>query len=388
VQHPDPQWNHISPYYELLIATLKNCPDVPPFDLPTIRRFFSRTETSDFRERAAVTTALSTIYETKPDCRDDFLVAIEQCFVDLKEGILLPFAGPPLLTCLASAMELKCVDQEEAFFGVMTNGVLPLVAYRWLNGILPPLARVFQLFVTQHPAFAVRILHAVQKYWPCSTRAAASVRLVMSVVMAWDSESAARFMPAFFDFVASNIQSIDSGVVGAVLATLESGNAARLLEEHGTEAIQKLCKPIIKIQKHHWHSSLTERAKGVLQNLEKMNQPLFECTAVQSEVTDDGRENSVHLEKWKAVIALAKSRDRTVEDKVLLEKVTKCAHKNSEFDRVRRIVRGHELPRPGEPSRHGGRKANGPTATRLSLIGMAHHMGPAYRGRPIPKLVA
>jgi hypothetical protein len=333
----DASWGHCAPEYELLTTVLRACPAFHGFDVGGLRKLFSRTESSDARERAAASTVLNAYYDTRTASRPEFLSALSLSLVDLKDGELVPFAGPTLLAILSQAMDHGMDVHHEEFRQIFLHGLLPLAAYRWLPGILSPLVQVFRKYLVKDPLLGPQILSAIQKYWPCSTRASASARLAMAVFCAWDGETSAQYIPRFFSFMADGLWSPDSGVVTATLGILEHQDGQKIMQSHAPEAIQKLVPPIVNLQKRHWHAQLSEKAAALLQTIEMMNRPLFERITAHEKDTPAPDERSF-LDNWKAVIRLAKERDGRIPEKGLIDLAEKWALHCKTGMRIHRIV--------------------------------------------------
>jgi hypothetical protein len=324
-----------------------------------------RTQAGDVRERSAVSSVLVECYRVVESVRHDFLSAIESRLVDLRVGHITPFAGAPLLTVLAQAMDVDLSARVESFRRVIVNSVLPLFVYRYLP--VAAIVPVFLKFLGTCQQFGLVILSVLQRNWPLSTRAASCARVGIAVFCAIDHGITVAHASQFFDFLAAAVSSIDSGLTAAVLGIFEHPPGIELVRKNVVDAILKLYGPLAAVRDRHWHFKLREKAAAALEILAGFDQRLFGHVAgLQPE------HGSWHVPtsavKWQAIADMVTDGDVPIAHKPFMEQLDGAC--GAEVHTMPKIVHttcdfGQHHRRPGQAGtmRRRSNIASGPHLT-------------------------
>jgi hypothetical protein len=299
----DPHWGQTIPFYELLCGFLSAGASMPPFDARALGRLMERTQGSDPRERSAAAKVLSLYYERNPLVRQFVLAGLEAKLIDVRDGHLQPFAGPPLLLCLLKAMECSLDTHEATFRRMVQNAVIPFFTYRYLSELLAPIAGICLKLMEKAPQFGVEVLYALQRNWPLSTRAASTARLAIALFCGLHPQYSRLLVSSFLDFLAACLRSTDSSVVIAALGIFERPNGREFLLTNATEAISRLYAPLCEVRSQIWINKSEEKAQACIDALAQADAAFFaEFTAREA---PDLVSRCFPLRQWQSVADVA-----------------------------------------------------------------------------------
>jgi hypothetical protein len=154
----------------------------------------------DVKERTALARVMCVWYDRTSSERSALLEAIGQQLCLLTDVPLAPHCATPFLLVLKHAWSSKATSSRRGLLAVIRDSVLPLLGFPYLPFYYSLIRDLLVSVVVDYPELGVGALASVQRYWPLTRPAKASmiVLITMRLATVCDRHAFAAHAPHFF----------------------------------------------------------------------------------------------------------------------------------------------------------------------------------------------
>jgi hypothetical protein len=333
----DPVWPQRELVYAILIPFIHLFADAEFVSLHTMVRFMALTETAaDSRERTAIASVLQAFYTVRLDERTAFIRALLFKLMDVRAGVMLPWAGCPLLLCARHVLSTSAESLPGPVRELVLQGIIPLVRFPLMPVIEFDLKVALSDIFTLLPESAMDVLKELQRSWPLTGqfRAKFVADLVVDAATRIHPSVFAKIESTFFRFVAGYIRSPNLMFSMTILDALIRTKGSPFMQKNGNIMIENLRSALNETAESHWSYDARMKAAMLFDILTKQSRAELSRRPKTSERTDLRRENT-----WKYVTKAAQLEEGLETKLIEIERLTRLEGPMTHF-----------LPRPRLPT--------------------------------------
>jgi serine/threonine-protein phosphatase 2A regulatory subunit B' len=259
---PDPEWEHLSVVYQILIRFQEIVPRCQMIDLAYVKMIMRQIGTRDEREQNSIA---QVVVQFAVQARNLALSALSNAVMaELANWESSPnymFAATVVLS-ITTVLVRECPHSLK-FAATLVQGCVALLAAPCLLFFRAGLFNFISALLSADPTFTPKVLSAAIRFWPCmaSSKQSFFIKLFTITLPKLSLRDHANLTPKVVAIVSEAIQSASTRVVEAALNFLGDRSMETFLANNLRRVLPAIFEALREAGSHHWNHEIRDLAR-------------------------------------------------------------------------------------------------------------------------------